>query len=100
MKKKNHTWNHRILAHWQASNFLEDGGYWYFGIHEVHYDNDKPGSYTADAISIISEEGLDGIKWTLDKMLICLNKPILNAEDWPNEFDYENWLKKEKEKGE
>ena len=73
-------WNHRILAH-------KDGDEMYFQIHEVYYDKDgKPDGYTANAVSV-GAESLDGIKWVLDKMKECVNKPILLADDFPNEHN-------------
>lgn len=71
------SWNHRILAH-------KDGDEMYFEIHEVYYDKEgKPDSYTANGVSV-GAESLDGIKWVLDKMKECLDKPILSAENFPN----------------
>ena len=70
-------WNHRVLAH-------KDGDEMYFQIHEVYYDKDgKPDSYTANGVSV-GAESLDGIKWVLDKMKECLDKPILSVENFPN----------------
>ena len=74
------SWNHRILAH-------KDGDEMYFEIHEVYYDEDgKPISYTADGANVGSES-LDGIKWVLNKMKECVNKTILLADDFPNEYN-------------
>ena len=73
-------WNHRILAH-------KDGDEMYFQIHEVYYDKDgKPDGYTANGVSV-GAESLDGIKWVLDKMKECANKPVLLADDFPNEYN-------------
>jgi len=82
------SWNHRILAH-------KDGDGMYFQIHEVYYDKDgkpdgynkdgKPDGYTANSVSV-GAESLDGINWVLDKMKECTNKPILLADDFPNEL--------------
>jgi hypothetical protein len=74
------SWNHRILAH-------KDGDEMYFQIHEVYYDKEgKPDGYTANGVSV-GAESLDGIKWVLDKMKECVNKPILSADDFPNEYN-------------
>ena len=73
------SWNHRILAH-------KDGEGMYFQIHEVYYDKDgNADSYTANGVSV-GAESLDGINWVLDKMKECTNKPILLADDFPNEL--------------
>lgn len=73
------TWNHRILAHKHNDDV-------YLEIHEVYYNEDGiPDSYTANAITIGSEE-LKGIRWTLNKIQECLKKPILWAgENFPQE---------------
>mgnify|MGYP005996125231 FL=1 len=73
-------WNHRILAH-------KDGDEMYFQIHEVIYDESgKPKSYTANGVSV-GAESLNGINWVLDKMKECTAKPILLADDFPNEYE-------------
>ena len=73
------SWNHRILAH-------KDGEGMYFQIHEVYYDKDgNADSYTANGVSV-GAESLEGINWVLDKMKECTNKPILLADDFPNEL--------------
>jgi len=73
------SWNHRILAH-------KDGDRMYFQIHEVYYDKDgNADSYTAKGVSV-GAESLEGINWVLDKMKECTNKPILLADDFPNEL--------------
>lgn len=74
------SWNHRILAH-------DTDGEIYLQIHEVYYDKEGvPDGYTMNAIAV-SGEDLDSIKWTLDKMKECLEKPILWAGDkFPEEY--------------
>ena len=73
------SWNHRILAH-------KDGEGMYFQIHEVYYDKGgNADSYTAKGVSV-GAESLEGINWVLDKMKECTNKPILLADDFPNEL--------------
>jgi len=77
------SWNHRILAH-------KDGEGMYFQIHEVYYDDDgKPDGYTANGASV-GAESIKGINWILDKMKKCANKPILLADDFPNEYNGDN----------
>jgi len=70
------SWNHRILAH-------RDGDEFFFQIHEVHYDTDgKPRGYGAPCASVCGNT-IDGIKWTLDKMSKCIEKPVLSVENFP-----------------
>ena len=72
-------WNHRVLAH-RYGDQVE------FQIHEVYYDdNDLRSSYTAEGVSVSADEP-EGLIWVLDKMRECLDKPILDAKDWPNEY--------------
>lgn len=70
------TWNHRVIKR-------KDGDKEYFGIHEVHYDeNGKPGACTENAISIDYYESLADVLWVLDRMREALDKPVLNYEDF------------------
>ena len=75
-------WNYRLLAH-------EDGDETFLQAHEVHYDLDGvPNGYTAKAVRIGSED-IEGIKWTLDKLRECLDKPVLSASNFPDEYKEE-----------
>jgi len=72
------TWNYRIIAH-------KDGDSYYYEIHEVYYDKTgKPDGYTKNAT--VGSESIEGIEWSLEKMKECLSKPILSAENFPDEF--------------
>jgi hypothetical protein len=74
------SWNHRILVH-------KNGDEMYFQIHEVYYDKEsKPDGYTANGVSV-GAESLVGINWVLEKMKECASKPILLADDFPNEYN-------------
>ena len=73
------SWNHRILA-------TEHNGELYLQIHEVYYEGDKPISHTKDPKSVTGESVYE-VKWTLDKMEECLEKPILwGDERFPLEY--------------
>jgi len=89
MNKKS-KWNYRVVAHLKRFNEKE---YWIFGIHEVFYEDDIPISYTKNPIEMNSYDGLDTFNWMLDKMMNDIKKPILNGDDFPNEFNYEKWKK-------
>lgn len=72
-------WNYRVLA----TEGEEDV---YLQIHEVYYKDDKPISYTKNPISIGGEE-IQNIKWVLNKIEECLEKPILWGDDrFPAEY--------------
>lgn len=63
-------WNHRLIA-------TEHKGETYYQIHEVYYDKDGvPNGYTSNPISV-SGESIEDIRWVLDKMKECLNKPVI-----------------------
>lgn len=71
-------WNHRVLQH-EYENEV------YYKIHEVYYDKEgNPNGYTANGVGV-QADSLEGIKWTLDKMQECLSKPVLSAENFPEE---------------
>lgn len=79
--KTKETWNHRVIAHKDP-----DGDY-FLQIHEVYY-TDVPKGYTENGISVGSDT-IFGIRWVLKEMEKCLEKPILSAENFPNEFKLE-----------
>ena len=71
------SWNHRILAH-------EEGDI-YFEICEVYFEGDIPKSYTEN--TTVGGDSIKDIKWTLNRMKECANKPILWAGDkFPQEY--------------
>jgi hypothetical protein len=73
------SWNYRVLV-------SEEHGEPYFSMHEVHYTNDIPHSYTKESISV-SSETIEGINWHLEKMQEALSKPILYyGERFPQEY--------------
>ena len=73
------SWNYRLLA-------KEYKGDVYYQIHEVYYDdNGKPNGYTANPITIGSND-IEGIKWQLEEITKCLDKPTLSVKDFPNEY--------------
>ena len=78
------SWNHRVILHEAGQSKDNPDLKWdeHLAIHEVYYDkNDNPVSVTKESINIIGDEGKDSliaIKWTLEKMIEALQKPILN----------------------
>jgi len=80
------SWNHRVIYH--KADCLDNNPdlSWdaYLAIHEVHYDeNGDPISLTENPVDVGGTDGKDsliGIKWTLEQMMECLNKPILDYE--------------------
>lgn len=74
------SWNYRVMAQM-------DGEDVYLSIHEVYYDeNNIPNSYTANPITI-GGGSIDSLAWSIDKIKIALEKPILwYGEKFPNEY--------------
>ena len=85
------SWNHRVIRHVDD----KDEGEEWFSIHEVYYNDDlEPTSCTKDAIAPLQEEMKD-LKWELEKMLECLEKPII---DYQYFLDIEKANEKEEDK--
>ena len=75
------SWNHRILAH-------EHKGEVYLQIHEVYYNTKGvPHSHTYKGTSVAAKD-IEGIKWVLDKMKECADKPILSVDSFPKEYNH------------
>jgi len=71
-------WNHRVI------NLSEENkGEPWFAICEVYYENKLPWART-DAIAV-SGESIEELKETLERMLRCLDNPILNKDDFKDE---------------
>lgn len=75
------SWNHRILV------TLESSGEIYLEICEVYYDKKgNPKSHTAKGVSV-GGDSVKSLKWVLDKMKKCCNKPILWGDHrFPEEY--------------
>ena len=67
------TWNHRVVRFSQAEFDLPD----WFAICEVFYDNDEPIAHTSEGVSV-DGESIEELRATLQRMLDCLDKPILS----------------------
>jgi hypothetical protein len=78
------SWNHRVLRHVYSDGTIE------FAIHEVYYDNDaadpEAGAWgpTENPVAVRAES-LEGLRWVLEEMLRCLDKPALKLPDAANE---------------
>lgn len=79
------SWNHRLMA--RVYKLPTGKTEIYFEIHEVYYDkNDKPDSYTTNPVDVSGYSEKD-IRWSLEMMLKCLNKPILwYGDKFPQEY--------------
>ena len=88
-------WNYRVLAKKVAGSVsdIETGELndVQFAIYEVHYTNDIPHSCTVNEMKPISfesdiEDPIESLKWQLDAMRLACEKPVLDYEDFPNEY--------------
>jgi hypothetical protein len=71
------TWNYRVMK------FIDDDGELYHQIHEVYYDKEgHPNGYTENAVSVISNEGIDGLSSVIEKMAKALKKTVLEESDF------------------
>ena len=66
--KKKH-WNYRIMCQ-------EYQGEMHYAIHEVHYENETPKSYTENPAALISDD-IEGFSELLGFLQVALGKPIL-----------------------
>jgi hypothetical protein len=80
-------WNYRVLARkisFETSTEIQ------YGMYEVHYKNDIPIACTEFPVYPLSfnsdEDPIESLKWQLDAMKLALEKPILNYDDFPNEY--------------
>jgi hypothetical protein len=67
-------WNYRVVQ-----RKFEDGVE--HAIYEVYYDdNDVPKHVTESPISLSSIDGVDGLNWTMDKIRLAFEKPVLDYD--------------------
>ena len=64
------TWNYRIL----------DFGT-HYALHEVHYDNDIPHSWTEEPCSFAWDIDETPSSWPFDRCIEALNKPFIKIRD-------------------
>ena len=70
-------WNHRVIRK------LDLNGDAYYHIHEVYYPEvgAKPDKITVEPMTPYGDT-VEDLRWTLEKMLECLDKPILDYKDF------------------
>lgn len=74
------SWNYRILAH-------EYKGEITLMVHEVHYTDDEPGSYSPTPAAIIGDTPED-MREAIETISRCFKKPILWAgEKFPQLYE-------------
>lgn len=73
------TWNHRVFR--RTYNLGQGTEETVLEIHEVHYDeNGEIHGITENPTHILCDD-VEGLRWTLEKMMESLNKPILDWSD-------------------
>jgi hypothetical protein len=74
------TWNYRVV---RSTQIVEGVRYESYAIHEAHYDTpiEAPHSITQNAMTT-SFDSVDDLRTGLTKMLVALDKPTLNYEDF------------------
>ena len=74
-------WNYRVV---RREDETEDSGS-FFAIEEVYYNAEgTPRSHTDGAAVVAGDR--EGLGWALEKMREALDKPVLDAENWPHEW--------------
>ena len=72
------TWNHRVVRR------PDPDGSEHFYIHEAYYPSknvEKADSITMEAIGVHAES-VEDLRWVLEKMLVALDKPVLEYDDF------------------
>ena len=77
------SWNYRVMAHRSPFDENDIG----LQIHEVHYDKKKNPKAFSKEPAMIGGESIEDIKWILKEIEVCLEKPILDANNFPNEYE-------------
>ena len=70
------SWNHRVIKRVHNHKYLHEPEIFY-EIREVFYDNNGDITAIAETPDVMSDS-LDGLKWTLNKMLESCDKPIID----------------------
>ena len=77
-------WNYRILARRVETEVQ-------FAFYEVHYENNVPIACTQNNVYPSSydeniEDPIESIRWQLNMMKKALNKPVIDYDNFPNEY--------------
>jgi hypothetical protein len=90
-KKKKNYWNYRIITILYKNEIvnIEER---LFSIVEVYYKKGKPESYAEKNI-LNSHYSKKDLKWSFKHIKKAFKNPILDADNWPNE-----WIRNKKSK--
>lgn len=71
-------WNHRVVEHTYKNET-------FYQIHECYYGDrskgKRPHSITVDGVAPTGES-IEDLRWALEHMLSCLDKPVLKAKSY------------------
>ena len=81
-----HYWNHRIVTHVIKSPFPNGEDERVFSITEVHYENGVPSAYGENMNVLKDHTSVKDLIWTNNRVKEALKKPVLDLENWPNEW--------------
>jgi len=78
-REKMSHWNHRVLRrklklHNQETELV-------YGIVEAYYNDENEVDGWTESFMDVSADDIDGLKLTLERMLMCLKKPIIDEEE-------------------
>ena len=72
------TWNYRIIDVKEKHPYYKEDVEHFYGIYEVYYDKyGKISSWVENGTNLEFIEDIKGVSFTLDKMQLALQKPIL-----------------------
>jgi hypothetical protein len=72
------TWNHRVVRKKLVDDFDDEQ----YGIHEVHYDEDRNPVYVTENPVVVAEMNTKDLQETLIRMLHATTLPALDYEDF------------------
>jgi len=75
-----HYWNMRVLTRRYPNSVERE-----FFLSEVHYENDVPVGYSYGTYNY-GADNVKGLKWKLNRMKEATKKPVLDGDNWPNEY--------------
>lgn len=78
-KRPFHYWNYRVITN------LHTSGERLFSVTEVHYEDGVPQG-AADKNVMKGFTSLKELIWTSNRIKECLKKPIIDGDNWPNEW--------------
>ena len=78
-------WDYRVMYRRSGGGILLGSDFDCFELHEVYYENHKPVSCTENPIPVLCFAD-ESLKDTFDLMRKALDKPVLDYDNFPNEW--------------